>query len=292
MIRRIVGWIVALGVLVAIAIAVAGCGEDPQGVAERTGTAIDTGMEHVHAVGVDPGDGAVMLATHAGLFRLADGTSEPERVGDLQQDTMGFTVIGPGRYLGSGHPDLRTDLPPLLGLISSDDGGVSWTPVSLLGEADFHILRASGTRVAGVDSHSGALMVSDDSGASWTRRSAPPDLVDLVVDPARPDVFVATTATGTVVSRDTGRTWTAVPGGAPALLTWPERGDLHRVTGVGVVWSSPDGGATWKRRGQVTGRPSALGSGGPGHLVVVTHEGQLIESRDGGETWVSRAVLA
>jgi hypothetical protein len=52
---------------------------------------------------------------------------------------MGFTVLGSGRFLGSGHPDLREarekGLPPLLGLIESQDGGRSWVPISLLGEA-------------------------------------------------------------------------------------------------------------------------------------------------------------
>ena len=45
-------------------------------------------------------------------------------MGDDKQDTMGFTVIGSDRFLGSGH---RTEeqydegLPPLLGLIKSTD---------------------------------------------------------------------------------------------------------------------------------------------------------------------------
>ncbi|MBW3550306.1 MAG: alanine:cation symporter family protein [Proteobacteria bacterium] len=41
-------------------------------------------------------------------------TVPAERIGDRRQDTMGFTVVGPRRYLGSGHPDLRDELPPLL----------------------------------------------------------------------------------------------------------------------------------------------------------------------------------
>jgi hypothetical protein len=36
---------------------------------------------------------------------------------------MGFTIVGPNRFLGSGHPDLRDDLPPLLGLIESTNRG-------------------------------------------------------------------------------------------------------------------------------------------------------------------------
>jgi hypothetical protein len=36
---------------------------------------------------------------------------------------MGFAVVGPDHMIGSGHPDVRTDLPPLLGLIQSRDPG-------------------------------------------------------------------------------------------------------------------------------------------------------------------------
>ncbi len=56
---------------------------------------------HVHAVAVDPGDGALLLATHEGLIEVG-----PE--GELAPtgpaiDLMGFTVIGPDHYLASGH---------------------------------------------------------------------------------------------------------------------------------------------------------------------------------------------
>src|SRR3712207_8020737 len=56
---------------------------------------------------------------------------------------------------GSGHPDARDDLPPLLGLIRSDDGGRAGEPVSLLGEAHFHVLRTAGDRIYGVNSADG-----------------------------------------------------------------------------------------------------------------------------------------
>jgi hypothetical protein len=37
---------------------------------------------------------------------------------------MGFSVAGPGRFIGSGHPDPSdTSSPPNLGLIESRDGG-------------------------------------------------------------------------------------------------------------------------------------------------------------------------
>ena len=106
--------------------------------------ALTTGPVHVHGLGINPADGALFIATHTGLWRSGLGESKSVRVGDNNQDTMGFTVIGRDRFLGSGHPDFRTDLPPLLGLIESNDGGRSWEPISLLGQADFHVLRSAG----------------------------------------------------------------------------------------------------------------------------------------------------
>ena len=61
---------------------------------------------HVHGLGVNPADDAVIAATHTGAFRLPVDDGEPERIGDSFQDTMGFTVAGPDHFLGSGHPDV------------------------------------------------------------------------------------------------------------------------------------------------------------------------------------------
>ena len=65
---------------------------------------------------------------------------------------MGFTVTGPDRFLGSGHPDGREGLPPFLGLIRSTDAGRTWERVSLLGKRDFHVLEAAGERIYGFGS--------------------------------------------------------------------------------------------------------------------------------------------
>jgi hypothetical protein len=136
--------IVALLLLPVVAF-VSGCGASG-GVASVA--ADDPGPEHVHALGVDPADGSLYVATHTGLYRMAPGSESAARVGDQRQDIMGFVVTAPGIFLGSGHPDLRDGLPPLLGLIESSDAGRSWQSVSLLGKADFHSLRARGSQVA------------------------------------------------------------------------------------------------------------------------------------------------
>ena len=141
LVRGLVGLgAVALAVVVA---AVWRSSPDGQGVTPVA----DPGPVHVHGLGVNPADRALFIATHTGLYRSAEGESTSVRVSDNRQDTMGFAIVDADRFLGSGHPDLREDLPPLLGLIESTDEGRSWEPVSLLGEADFHVLRSAGERV-------------------------------------------------------------------------------------------------------------------------------------------------
>ena len=77
---------------------------------------------------------------------------------------MGFTIAAPDLFLGSGHPDardLQAGTPPLLGLIRSKDAGKTWQPVSLSGEADFHVLRYLGNRIYGYDATNDRVMGSE-----------------------------------------------------------------------------------------------------------------------------------
>ncbi len=116
------------------------------GVGAFTGVPFaDPGPIHVHGLGINPADGSLFIATHTGLFRVGPTSRKAVRVADRNQDTMGFSVVGPNRFLGSGHPDVdearEQNLPSRLGLIESTDSGESWQPISLLGEADFHVLR-------------------------------------------------------------------------------------------------------------------------------------------------------
>jgi len=270
----------ALVAIVLGATLLAGCGaerrEEP--AAEPAGSQAG----HIHGLGVDPADGSLLIATHSGLFRAQRGAREVARVGDSRQDTMGFTVVGPGEYLGSGHPDVRDDLPGLLGLLRSNDAGRSWTPVSLLGQADFHALRASGRTVYGADATSGKLLVSADGGRTWQERTPPAPVLDLAVDPAAPGHLVATTEAGLFSSRDAGRRWRPLDRELIGLLTWTDA--LVLVDGRGAVRRSADGGRTWTEAGSIGAPPAALTSDGR-TLLVATPENLVRRSGDGGRTW-------
>ena len=139
---------------------------------QGTGTAIT----HVHALTRDPESGEVLLATHQGLFRLQDG--ELTQVGPVV-DFMGFTLTPEGRYLASGHPAPRTDLPEPLGLAESTDRGQSWTVLSRGGASDFHALAAGPNGVLGFD---GQLRASTD-GLTWQSLEIPVAPASLAISP-------------------------------------------------------------------------------------------------------------
>jgi len=243
----------------------------------------DPGPIHVHALGVNPADGALFIATHTGLWRLGEGETEPRRVTDRRQDTMGFTVVSADRFLGSGHPDLRDELPPHLGLIESRDAGRSWEQVSLLGEADFHVLRLAEGRVYGFDATNGRLMVSKDGGETWLERQVSAPLIDLVVDPTDPDRLFAATERGLLLSGDGGGTWRAQEG-PPGLLAWPEPGRVYLVDVTGRVFTGAGPAGPWEALGASGGPPAAFLAAGS-ELYAALHDGPIVRSTDGGASW-------
>lgn len=278
-------------VFAGIAIALAACG----GNEEETFSPLDPGDPgpiHVHGLGINPEDGSLFIATHTGLFRVGKEERKATRVGELYQDTMGFTVVGPNTFLGSGHPDLREaqekDLPSLLGLIESNDAGETWEPISLLGEADFHALRFIGERVYGFDATNNRLMISTDGGDSWDERRPPGPLVDFAVDPDSPTHIIASSELGLLDSSDEGETWRPLFDAA-GLLAWPSAQRFYLVTVGGQVFTSEDAGANWEHVGQIGGEPAALLATNAQELYVALHDGTIKQSRDSGVSWIVRS---
>ena len=249
----------------------------------------DPGVVHVHGLGVDPADGDLYAATHSGLFRLPKDGGKATRVANRYQDTMGFSVVGPNTFLGSGHPDFREDNPPRLGLIESTDAGVTWQPLSLRGEADFHALHAAHGNVYGYESGSSAFMVSTDR-KQWQTRSKLA-MRDFAVSPTDPDTVLATTERGLARSTDGGRTWRGVAAPALAVLAWNAADSLYGIGPDGAVQHSTDGGTTWTQRGNAGGVPEAVttaGSGADEVLYVAVAEHGILQSTDRGRTFTTR----
>ena len=270
----------------AVALAVVGlaaCGSS-DAATPAEGSSVPPGAlpaTHIHGVGIDPAGSAVLLATHDGLFEVAeDGTSV--RVGPVI-DLMGFAVSGPGHFVASGHPGPGVDLLQPVGLIESTDGGRRWAQVSRQGVSDFHALTVSEAGVLGYD---GSLWRSRDS-KEWDQVLIPAPPATLAASPDGKHVL-ATTQQGLLHSADGGSSWLGREG-APLLQVVDWGGDGASVVGVdpaGVVWTSADAGTTWQQGPRLGSAPQAVdvSGSGEGARVVVTTEA-LLESTDGGGTF-------
>ena len=269
---------------VALASALSGCGgTDSPAPPGTRGSADDTALGHVHGLGVDPRDDTLYVASHNGVFRVTDDRQR-ERVADRWQDTMGFAVVGPGHFLGSGHPDLtEEDLPSSLGLIESTDGAETWEAVSLLGDADLHAIEPVGDRIYAYDSHTGSLITTTNR-TDWDTITTQP-VYDLAANPDDPTTVYATTDQGVLVSSTNQDEPVEVPG-APTLtgVDWQPDGSLVGVAPDGAVMVTDDPTTgDWREAGTLDGPAEAVDAiAGRWHAATDTG---VYESTDDGATW-------
>jgi hypothetical protein len=251
----------------------------------ETSTTGGAGLEHVHGLGVDPGDNTLYAGTHYGLFSLPE-QGQATRIADRVQDFMGFTVAGPAHFLASGHPGEGQDGPSSLGLIESTDGGETWQSLSLTGEADFHALEYRHGQVYGVNSMTGEFMVSTDK-KDWEARTDLP-MADFAISPDDPEVILATTEQGLARSEDGGRSFGSVQG-APLMLlvSWADDGTLAGLGPEGTVYVSSDGGEAWEERARLDGSPEALAAVNETEIYAAAG-GAVLASNDGGRNFTVR----
>lgn len=288
--RVLLSAIVLGGLLIGVAAFAVGRNDDDGSVAGSG--ADDAGPVHVHGLGVNPADRSLLIATHTGTYRVAPNERKARRIGESRQDTMGFSVAGPDYFLGSGHPDIAEavakDLPPHLGLLESRDAGRTWRSLSLLGEADFHVLRFAGQSVYGYDASNDRLLVSGDEGRTWREVNRPAPLLDLAVDPTDSKHAVAAGEGGLYESADEGRSWKRLALRI-GLLAWPSPQRLYLVDTDGAVQRSADQGKRWTDIGNIGGQPAAFLAQTEEELYVALHDGTIKQSRDGGRTWTVRS---
>jgi photosystem II stability/assembly factor-like uncharacterized protein len=174
----------------------------------------------------------------------------------------------------------------VVGLIDSRDGGRTWQPVSLLGEADFHVLRAAGERVYGFDGVSGRFLASTDGGRTWQARELPAPMFDLAIAPDDPERLVAATEDGLFTSTDAGRSWRPA-GDSVGLLAWTPSGRLFVVDAQAQVLSGAPGGRL-SRQGTLP-EPPVTFMAAEDALYAALADGTVLRSVDEGASWTAIA---
>lgn len=295
-----VGVVIAL-VLVGIVLLAVLAGDNDGGGSEPGG-AVDE-FTHLHGLELPAwADGQVYVATHEGLLRI-DADGQWRRVSEQPHDFMGFAAhpSEQGTLYSSGHPAPDSDLANPIGFMASTDGGATWQPRALQGQADFHAMavHADGEVVYGwTSAGQTGLHRSGDGGHTWEQVSAGGleqrgGAFTLAVDPQDADRVMAGTETALLASDDGGQSWQPLleqPVTAVAFTPGqPERLLAYSATPEGGLLASDDGGETWQPLG------FGLEEDAVGHIAVDPADDQVIylatfaqglyHTSDGGDNW-------
>jgi hypothetical protein len=253
---------------------------------------------YITGLAINPADRSVLLATNRGLYRIdADGhhlqviasrVRAGRRVGPFGERVSSLAFVNAEELLGSGHPNGTTGgLPPFLGVIQSLDDGRDWTAIARAGFSDLHVLVVSGSTIYGFDTVLGAVVASDDGGRSFAERFAPSGealVLDLAIDPRDSRHLLASTESAIFSSPDGGTSWRRISSGAESRLAWMAPG-LYRADADRSVRTSSDGGMSWQRVGELPRAPGKLVEMPDGTLYAALIDGSIVTSRDGGRSW-------
>ena len=225
-------------------------------------------LSHIHNIVVV--DDQVYAGSHEGLYAQSHDNQWSRVSGEF--DVMALAEVS-GTLLASGHPGDGFDLPEPIGLVSSLDGGQTWSPTSLTGDVDFHLLEASGETIIGVAANYGVLVKSSDAGVTWTTLDVPA-LTDLAIDPENQNSVWLATDQGLQRSNDGGSTFTLHTTSVSAvLLDWSETG-LYGAT-ADTVWRWDNASEDWISL--ETGFESISALSSSEKLVGVLDGGELIK---------------
>jgi hypothetical protein len=277
----------------------AGCGaeEDLTSTTARSDRLVDFTKKppFVNALDIDPQTKDFLLTTNRGFFRItpSSGKVVPIRgtiTAQGKRSTIGtfleLLVVGPGRFIGSGHPDQRGTLPSFLGFITSEDNGKTWTAVSRLGNADLHKIIRAHDRMYAFDAVLSAILISSDGGRTFTENFTPRGLIiDFEVDPADPKRIVASNENELFRSTDTGESWRPIDRREGIRLAWPAPGALYRALKDGTVERSDNGGDTWSAAASVDGEPYKFKAISEDELYLALSDGTIMHTTDGAKTW-------
>lgn len=273
--------------------------------AESLGTPVDrASIDHLHGVATLPGSSTLAVATHDGIFLWDDGQWYESNA--VKHDYMGFTSSKDASYT-SGHPAPGSGIQNPLGLMKSTDNGNSWESLSLLGEADFHLMAASFNGSTIYAWNMGRNSQMSDRGLYYTRNGSEwkeskmngvdADPLVLMVHPFKDGTVLIGTIRDTYISSDFGNNFELLF--EDAFITV---GDFVKDADVLIAGTMDlQGQAGMMRYDFATGEQSELNApplqpneviaymAVSGHdektVFIATPRRNIFISRDGGSTW-------
>jgi len=253
------------------------------------GPAVTGGRIHdVEALPDDPSTIYIASAS-GGIWKSTNkGTTWSGIFQDQPVSTFGDLAIAPSNpqvlYAGTGEQNNRQSTSWGNGVYRSDDGGTMWRHLGLdetrhIGRVRVHPSNPEIAYVAALGnlwapSTERGVFKTTDGGRGWQKVLYVDTLtgaVDLVMDPANPDVLYAATY------QRLRRAW-GFNGGGPGS-------GIHRSTDGGATWTQLTNGIPAGDKGRIG---LALAHSNPRVLnATIEHatEGGLYRSTDGGETW-------
>jgi photosystem II stability/assembly factor-like uncharacterized protein len=234
-------------------------------------------VSHIHNVEVFQKD--ILLGTHEGLYRYEKG-GKLILLGEEKFDVMGLTIDGK-KIWASGHPGPGSKLPEPVGLLHSKDLGKTWVKVSLQGKVDFHQLEASGSQLYGVDSFSGNLMYSQNSGKTWSTLGKN-QFTDIAINPVKQGSALALKNGNLVMTNNNLKSFAEIKNKYKfSQIDWTGK-RLLATSGSDLLISTNEG-KLWKKLFSFEEQIGVLTQSN--QLVVVTVGNSLFKSENGGRTF-------
>jgi photosystem II stability/assembly factor-like uncharacterized protein len=252
-------------------------------------------------------DTAIIGAAGGGAWKTtnrgATWTPLTETLANLSVGAIAYAPSDPNRvYLGTGEGGYAGDFIPGIGLLTSDDGGTTWTlPSSVLAtmfyRVNVHPVRPNELLVA---TNKGALRSTSGANGPWTTviASSPAagvgygDVTDIVRDPSDPQVLYAATW-----DRDR---WCA-RANCPGLSNFASPTILKSVNG-GVTWAFAASGFPFSTSTVRSGRISlAIAPSSPYTLYALTSlfdadsgrtHSEVYKTTDGGASWAATGLAS
>lgn len=301
-------------VCVVLVLLLAACGGSGNGTTGDTATAtpahervngFGTALNHPHSLLAFP-DNVLVLATHYGLFRSADGGNSWSEVAagpnQLMEDLMTYSLTSSpldAQYLYVLTQPVTSSHKGTLGLYSSTDQGKSWRlaiPTTSLGKNNIFLAAAGNDSPQEVyiyltEQGSSGLEVSKDGGQHFSSTGKLPfgSLAALLPLPGAAGELLAGSSDGLAHSSDGGAHWTlikGIDGGIFSLSTSGPKSAIY-ASGDAGVYVSHDAGKTFSliysksSLGSITIAPTR-----PQTLYAKTGT-TIYRSTDGGRNWTT-----